>query len=103
VSCSENSEKSSEEVVGGWVGSEGHRGVQRYPVWYVSGIGQAQKRGQDSGKALECVEGFVFGFEEVHPGIRCAVASENTSIAVSTNRVDFHGTSKIGVDAFDGI
>jgi len=48
VSYLENSEKSSEKVVGGWVGSEGHRGVWRYPVWYISGIGQAQKRGQDN-------------------------------------------------------
>ena len=51
VSCLENSEKSSEKVVGGWVDSEGYGGVQRYPVWYVSGIEQAQKRGQDTGKA----------------------------------------------------
>ena len=48
VSCSENSEKSSEKVVGGWVDSEGYRGVQRYPVWYISSIEQAQKRGQDN-------------------------------------------------------
>ena len=53
VSCSENSEKSSEKVVGGWVGLERHRGVQRYPVWYVSSIGQAQKRGQDSDRRFE--------------------------------------------------
>ena len=51
VSCSENSEKSSEKVVGGWVGLERHRGVQRYPVWYISGIEQAQKRGQDNASA----------------------------------------------------
>jgi len=50
VSCLENSEKSSEKVIGGWVDSEGYRGVQRYPVWYVSGIGQAQKRGQDTAR-----------------------------------------------------
>ena len=49
MSCSENSEKSSEKVIGGWVDSEGYRGVRRYPVWYISGIGQAQKRGQDNG------------------------------------------------------
>ena len=49
VSCSENSEKSLEKVVGGWVDSEGYRGVRRYPVWYISGIKQVQKRGQDTG------------------------------------------------------
>ena len=48
VSCLENSEKSSEKVVGGWVDSEGHRGVQKYPGWYVSGIRQVQKWGQDN-------------------------------------------------------
>ena len=53
VSCSENSEKSLEKVIGGWVGLKGHRGVQRYPVWYVSGIGQAQKRGQDTSLGLQ--------------------------------------------------
>ena len=49
VSCSENSEKSSEKVIGGWVDLEGYRGVRRYPVWYISGIEQVQKRGQDTG------------------------------------------------------
>ena len=39
----------SEKVIGGWVKSEGLRGVQRYPVWYVSGIRQVQKWGQDGG------------------------------------------------------
>ena len=48
VSRSENLEKSSEKVVGGWVDSEEHRGVQRYPVWYISGIEQVQKQGQDT-------------------------------------------------------
>jgi len=48
VSCSENSEKSLEKVVGGWVDSEEYRGVQRYPVWYISGIKWAQKQAQDT-------------------------------------------------------
>ena len=54
VSRSENSEKSSEKVIGGWVGLEGHRGVRRYPVWYISGIGQVQKWGQDSAIIFVC-------------------------------------------------
>jgi len=37
-----------EKVVGGWVELEEYRGVQRYPVWYISGLRQAQKRGQDN-------------------------------------------------------
>jgi len=41
----ENSEKSSEKVIGGWVDLEGHRGVKRYSVWYISGVRQVQKRG----------------------------------------------------------
>ena len=49
MSRSENLEKSSEKVVGGWVDLEGYRGVRRYPVWYISGIEQVQKRGQDTG------------------------------------------------------
>ena len=27
---------------------EGYRGVQRYPRWYISGIGQVKKWGQDN-------------------------------------------------------
>ena len=38
----------SEKVIEGWVKSEEWRGAQRYPVWYISGLGQAQKRGQDN-------------------------------------------------------
>ena len=48
MSCSENSEKSSEKVIWGWVDLEGHRGVRRYPVWYISGIERVQKQGQDN-------------------------------------------------------
>jgi len=39
----------SEKTVGGWVESEEWRGAQRYPVWYISGLGRVQKRGQDNG------------------------------------------------------
>jgi len=45
--------EASEKVVGGWVDSEGYRGIQRYPVWYVSGLGRAQKWGQDTGSPCD--------------------------------------------------
>jgi len=58
VSHLENSEKFLEKVIRRWVDLEGHRGVQRYSVWYISGIGQVQKWGQDNrktaGQALCC-------------------------------------------------
>ena len=48
VSLSENSEKTSEKVIGGWANSEGHRGVHRYPMGYISSVEQSQKQEQDN-------------------------------------------------------
>jgi len=56
VSCSENLEKSLEKVVGGWVDSEGHRGVKRYSVNHVSSVEWGQKWGQDTGLSLSKVK-----------------------------------------------
>jgi len=39
-----------EKAVEGWVKSEEWRGAHRYPVWYISSLGRAQKRGQDNGQ-----------------------------------------------------
>jgi len=47
----------SEKAVEGWVKSEEWRGAHRYPVWYISGLGRAQKRGQDNGTVLSCTAG----------------------------------------------
>jgi len=50
----------SEKTVRGWVESEEWRGAQRYPVWYISGLGRAQKRGQDNeirGETGRCSQG----------------------------------------------
>ena len=69
VSYSENSEKSSEKVVGGWVDSKGYRGVRRYPVWYISGIEQAQKRGQDTGTRVQFGDRWIWN-NEILDGVK---------------------------------
>ena len=70
------------------VKSEEWRGAHRYPVWYISGLGRAQKRGQDTGQTVEPEHVLIFfvapGFklgEDISPGPLHASLSVSTEVS----------------------